>query len=360
MVVTPHAGGRVARVRLTNRYGTGPVTFDAMRLARRGGGAGVVAGTSRPVTFGGGRSITITRGADAVSDPVRVRVRPFQPLTVSLYARGDTGPATSHPLATEPSTYVAAGDHTGDRAGDAFGPAAAAWPFLNGVDVLARGRTGAVVAFGDSITDGYQSARARPTGARDTRWPDVLARRLVRVGRPLSVVNEGISGNRVRLDARPNSPAIFGPSGLSRLDGDVLAVPGVTDVVVLEGINDIGQTPPATAAQVVAGLQQIVARLQVAGLRVHLGTLTPAGGDAVPTYGSGAADAVRRAVNRWIRRSRLPDTVVDFDAAVRDPSRPSRLRPVYDSGDHLHPNARGYRAMGDAVRLRALRGPGCR
>ena len=173
------------------------------------------------------------------------------------------------------------------------------------------------------------------------------------------MVNEGIGGNRIRLDAVPTSPEIFGPSTLFRLDGDVLAVSGATDVIVLEGINDIGQDPPATAAQVIAGLQQVVTRLQVAGLRVLVGTLTPSGGMGVPTYGSAAAGAIRRAVNRWIRGSRLPDGIVDFDAAVRDPSRPSRIRPAYDSGDHLHPNARGYRAMGDAVRLSALRGSGC-
>jgi lysophospholipase L1-like esterase len=359
MMVTPHAGGRLARVRLTNRYGTAPVTFAAVRLARRASGAGVVAGMSRPVRFGGRRSVTIARGADAVSDPVRIRFRAFQQLSVSVYARGATGPATTHPLASEPSTYVASGDHTADRGGAAFGDPIESWPFLNGVDVLARARTGAVVALGDSITDGALSTVARPSGARDTRWPDVLARRLVRAGRPLSVVNQGISGNRVRLDALPTSPEIFGPSALSRLDGDVVATSGVTDVLILEGINDIGQTPPATAAQVIAGLQQVVARLKVAGLRVHLGTLTPAGGTTRATYGSPAADLIRRTVNRWIRRSRLPDTVVDFDRAVRDPSRPSRLRPAYDGGDHLHPNARGYRAMGDAVRLSALHGTAC-
>jgi lysophospholipase L1-like esterase len=359
MVVTPHAGGRLARVRLTNRYGTGPVSFDAVRLARRGSGAAVAAGTSGPVTFGGRRSVTIARGADAVSDPVRIRFRPFQQLAVSVFTRAPTGPATTHFLASEPSTYVAIGDHTADGGGAAFGDVQDSWVFLNGVDVLAPAGAGAVVTLGDSITDGALSTVARPAGARDTRWPDVLARRLVRAGRPLSVVNEGIGGNRVRLDAVPTSPEIFGPSALFRLDGDVLAVSGATDVIVLEGINDIGQDPPAAAAQVIAGLQQVVTRLRVAGLRVLVGTLTPSGGNGRPEYGSAAADAIRRAVNRWVRGSRLPDGVVDFDAAVRDPSRPSRMRAGFDSGDHLHPNARGYRAMGDAVHLRALRGPGC-
>ena len=359
MVVTPSADGRLARVRLTNRYGTAPVTFDAVRLGRRASGAAVVAGTSRPVTFGGRRSVTVARGADAVSDPVRIRFRAFQQLAVSVYARAATGPATTHFLASEFSTYAAAGDHTADRGAGAFGEPRRSRPFVNGIDVLAPGRTGTVVAFGDSITDGAFSTSARPAGARDTRWPDVLARRLVRAGRPLTVVNQGIAGGRVRLDAVPTSPDIFGPSALARMDGDVLAVAGATDVVVLEGINDIGQAPPATARELIAALQQLVTRLKLAGLRVHLGTLTPSGGYARGTYGSAAADANRRTVNRWIRRSPLPDTVVELDRAVRDPSRPSRLRAAYDSGDHLHPNARGYRAMGEAVRLAALRGTGC-
>jgi lysophospholipase L1-like esterase len=353
------APAAAARVRLTNRHGTAPVTFDAVRLARHGRGAAVVRGTSRPVTFGGRRSVTIARGADAVSDPVRIRFRAFQQLAVSVFATAATGPATSHFLATEPSAYAAAGDHTADAGGGAFGAPTKSWPFLSGVDVLAPGRSGAVVAFGDSITDGGFSEVARPAGARDTRWPDVLGRRLVRAGRPLSVVNQGIAGNRVRLDALPTSPDIFGPSALSRLDGDVLAVSGATDVVVLEGINDLGQTPPASARELIAALQQVVVRLKLAGLRVHLGTLTPWGGYERGAYGSAAANAIRQTVNRWIRRSPLPDTVVDFDRVVRDPSRPSRLRAAYDSGDHLHPNARGYRGMGEAVRLSRLEGPAC-
>ena len=359
MVVAPHAAGRVARIRLTNRFGTGPVTFDAVRVARRAAGAAVASGTSRTVTFGGRRSVTVARGADALSDAVRIRVRAFEDLVVSVFAGGATGPATVHPVASEPATYVATGDHAGDRDGAAFGPPSVSWPFLAGVDVRAPGRAGAVVAFGDSITDGFQSTVARPAGARNTRWPDVLARRLLAAHRPLSVVNEGISGNRILRDALPPIPAIFGPRGLSRLDDDVLAVPGVTDVIVLEGINDLGQPPPASAAQVIAGLRRVATRLRRARLRVLLGTLTPSGGDALPSYGSAAADRARRAVNRWIRRTRRADGVVDFDRAVRDPGHPGRLRPRFDSGDHLHPNARGYRAMGAAVDLAALAGPRC-
>ena len=205
MVLAPHAGGRVARVRLTNRFGTGPVTFGAVRLARRAAGAAILAATSRTVTFRGRTSVTVAGGADVVSDPVRLRVRAFQDLAVSVFVAGPSGPATTHPVASEAATYLAAGDRTRDHDGAAFGPPTGSWPFLAGVDVRAPGRAGAVVAFGDSITDGFQSTIARPAGARDTRWPDVLARRLLAAHRPLAVVNEGISGNRVRLDALPRS-----------------------------------------------------------------------------------------------------------------------------------------------------------
>ena len=215
----------------------------------------------------------------------------------------------------------------------------------------------ALVALGDSITDGFQSTVAQRSGQRNTRWPDFLARRLARHNRPFSVVNAGISGNRLRLDALT---PVFGPNALARLDGDVLAVPGVATAIVLEGINDIGQPPPGSPGEVIASLRQVVLRLRLAGLRVLVGTLTPSGGYAVTTYGSAEANARRVAVNRWIRASGLPAGVIDFDAAVRDPSRPSRLRSAYDSGDHLHPNARGYGRMGAAVPLPLLGPIRCR
>jgi lysophospholipase L1-like esterase len=356
VVVNAHRGGRRLRLRLSNRFGAGPLTLSRVTVARRRAGAAAVAGSLRQVRFGGRRSVAIPRGADVVSDPVRLRFRAFSDLAVSVYLRGPSGPATEHPVANETGSYTASGDRTRVVSGEDFGSPSQAWPLLTGVAVQAPRRVGSLVALGDSITDGFRSTVAQRPGARNARWPDFLARRIARRDRPWSVVNVGISGNRLRLDGLP---PIFGPSALSRLDGDVLAVPGASTAIVLEGINDIGQLPPAAPEEVIAGLRQVILRLRLAGLRVLVGTLTPAGGYGAPTYGSPEANARRVAVNRWIRTGGLADGVVDFDVAIRDPRRPSRLRPAYDSGDHLHPNARGYARMAAAVPLPLL-GRACR
>jgi lysophospholipase L1-like esterase len=351
-VVTPHIGGRSARVRLTNRFGTAPLTLDEVHLARTASGAAVVSASSRRVTFGGRGSVTIPPGADVVSDPVAIRFRASQDLTVSVYA-GEGGPVSSHPTGSEDVLYVAPGNHAAEPGAEAFaaGPLRSWW-IVNGVDVEAPASVGAVVTYGSSTTDGLLSVVGGPRGLRNTRWPDFLARRLARAGRALSVVNSGISGNRLRLDAAPGSEA-FGPSGLSRLAPDVIAVPGVRTVVVLEGINDIAHPPRASAHALIAALSQTVRRLRFAGLRVVLGTILPAG-----PYGGRRANRTRLAVNAWIRGSRLPDAVADFDAALRDPAAPGRMLERYDSGDHLHPDADGYAAMAKAVDLSRL-GGGC-
>jgi lysophospholipase L1-like esterase len=291
------------------------------------------------------------------SNTVRLRYRAFADLAVSIYVRGPSGPATVHPVANEVGAYTASGDRSGDAAGTSFGSPSSAWPFLTAVEVQAPRRVRTLVTLGDSITDGFQSVVAQRPGERNTRWPDFLARRLAKRKLPLSVVNAGISGNRLRLDGLVS---IYGPSALARMDSDVLAVPGVREAIVLEGINDIGQDPPAAPGEVIAALDQVVLRLHLAGLRAVVGTLTPAGGNTRATYGSAEANTRRRAVNRWIRTSGVPDAVIDFDRAVHDPAQPSRLRPAYDSGDHLHPNARGYQRMAKAIPLTVLRKRACR
>jgi lysophospholipase L1-like esterase len=346
-VVTPTLGGTLVRVRLTNRFGKTPVTLDAVYLGRRATGAGVVPGTSRPVTFGGMTAVTIPAGADAASDPLAFDVHAFQDLAVSVFAATNTGPATVHPFAARTATYTATGDHAAEADGGAFSATATrAWYFLNGVDVLATRRSGAVVTLGDSITGSYRD---------DTRWPDLLARRLAKAGSKLSVVNEGLNGNRVLLDAS-YPPA--GPSALSRLARDVLATPGVSTVIVLEGINDIGQKPPATAPKLIAGLRTLVARLRARGLRVLLATLTPAGGNT-KGFATHAAVRTRTTVNHWIRRGARVNGVIDFDAALRDAAAPGGLQPRYDSGDHLHPSRIGNQRLAGAVDLEQLRGPAC-
>jgi lysophospholipase L1-like esterase len=340
------------RLRFTNRYGSSAVRIDRVAIGLSRSGAALAAGTNRRVTFRSRRSVSIPRGGAAFSDRVRLRFKAFQDLAVSVYLDAGTASATAHPLSHQAS-YLAQDDHAADPSGKAFTGVLGSWPLLAGLDVMAPRRRGAVVAFGDSITDGFPGG-----GGPNRRYPDFLARRLLRAGSPLSVLNAGISGNRILEDAPPGLP-IYGPSALSRLGRDVPNGAGVSDVILLEGINDIGRSG-ASAEQVIGGLRLMGARLRRSGLRVLLGTITPSGGSTQGEYGSAAANATRLAVNRWIRRGRPAGRVVDFDAALRDPADPSRLARRYDSGDHLHPNGAGYRRMAAAVRIRDLRGSSCR
>lgn len=368
MIVTPHLGGRSLRLRLSNRAGSAPATVDGVTVGRRGPGAAVVAGTVRGVAFDGKPTVTIPAGQDAVSDPVTLTFAAFEQLAVSAYVAGTLSRPSEH-FVTRQTSYLSpagSGDHAADESGAAFvQPTTTAfsngWFLLSGVDVLAPGATGAVVTFGDSITDGFQS-KPTPTTEElstidaDTRYPDFLARRLIAAKLPLSVLNAGISGNRVLQDGLVPP---FGPKGVDRFAADVLAQPGVSQVIVLEGINDIGQTRGISAADLIGGYTRLIAAAHAAGLPIQLGTLTPSGGNANPAYGAAAADALRQQVNAWIRGQRLADGVIDFDAAVRDPQDPSRIEAPYDGSDHLHFSPAGYEAMARAIDLTTLARPAC-
>lgn len=361
-ILTPHASGTTVRVHLSNRFGSSPVTFTHVTVARARPGAALASGSVATVRFGGRGSATALPGADLVSDPVTLRVDAFSRVAVSIYVAGAPGMPTEHFTARQTSylTPPGAGDHAADADALAFTQSTTVRPYVDGLDVLASGRSGAVVAFGDSITDGFQGQQLGiPETAEgidaDGRWPDVLQHRLLAAGRPLSVANAGISGNRILRDGAEGDGIVqYGPRALARLDADAIAVPGAVGVVVLEGINDLQDSPAASGEQVIAGLRAIVARLHAAGLWVLLGTITPAShaaGDPV--------ELARQAINRWIRTSGTADGVADFDAAVRDPADPTRIDPRYDGSDHLHFNLAGYRAMGDAVPLAQVRDRRC-
>jgi lysophospholipase L1-like esterase len=336
-------GGSQVRVRLTNRYGDAPVVIASAAIALEREGATPVDGTQRSLTFMGSKSITIPPHADVFSDPVSLNVPPQSNAMVDLFLPGPTGPATQHGLAYQ-TNYYAIGDHAGDRDARPFAYTFTSWYFLAGIDVSGTAARGAVVKLGESITDGAGGK----VNAND-RWPDFLAARLLSLApdRSLGVLNEGISGNRVLLDH-----PFYGVDALARFDADVLSQSGATDVMVLLGINDIQQDPHQyDASSIEQGLQQIALQAHAHGLRAVACTITPYAGWL--TYDM-TGEATREAVNAFIRRSRVFDAVADFDAAVRDPSDPRRLLPAYDSGDHLHPNAAGHRAMASVIDLGAL------
>ncbi|PWK87050.1 lysophospholipase L1-like esterase [Lentzea atacamensis] len=341
-VVHTSIGGKAARVRLSNAFGTAPVLMGHVTVALSTGDAGIVPLTMREVTFGGVPSVTIPPGAEVVSDAVTLTVPPDADLAVTVYTPSESGPATYHPQAYR-SNYFATGDHASDETGTLFAAATTSFHYVSGVEVRSSQARGAVVAFGDSITDGAWSTR----GA-NLRWPDQLFDRLMK--RPAAlrsgVLNAGISANRL---ASQGTSATAGPNGLARLDRDALTRAGVRTIVLMEGINDIQNSVPA--AQLIMALRQVVERSHAAGVRVVAGTIAPWKGWRTYTP---ERESIRLEVNSFIRTAGIFDGVVDFDSALRDPSDPEVLRPSFDSGDHLHPNDAGYRAMAEAVDLRRL------
>jgi lysophospholipase L1-like esterase len=343
------AGGHELRVRVSNAFGAQPLQVGAASVGVQKQGAATVPGTLRSLRFSGRASILVPAGGEALSDPVHLDVSALQRLAVTVYLPGATGPATQHNNSRE-TNYLASGNQAGSASAGPFGTKIGCWLFASGVDVRpGRDVRGTVVALGDSITDGDQSSIDA-----DQRYPDHLARRLNAVHGPtLSVSNAGIGGNEL---LRNRTPELFGVSALARLPRDVLTQAGAREVILLEGINDIG-AESATADQLIQADQLIIAQTHAAGLRIYGATLVPFGGSNARyggNYGTPAGELQRQALNRWIRTSGAFDAVFDFDRALRDPADPTRLLPQYDSGDHLHPSDAGYRAMAAAVDLRVL------
>jgi len=358
-------------LRLSNRFGTRPLRLDhvtvgisaAPALASSPTGwrffpSPVVPTTRRDVRFGGRPAVAIAAGTDRVSDRIGLGTSGDDDVVVSFYSRGTTPALTMLAGSAQANSgWVSSpGDHTADDAATTFGTSPAGWSVVSAVDVLPAVPSGLVVAFGDSLTEGYGS-----TPDANHRYPDILANRLAEAsGGDYWAVNAGISANRLVPVAGFTEKVQGGPPGMQRFAADALAQSGVTDVLLVEGVNDIIISTPV--AEVINAYRTVVKKAHARGVRVIAGTLPPSGdlvsGDPLHR-GSAPTEQGRAALNDWIRRSGAFDGVVDFDAAVRDPSSPGHWR-VGLSIDGLHPNDFGYRVMAEAVDLSLFRGPRCR
>lgn len=358
MMVTPHLAGSVLRINLSNRFGKQATTFGDVTVG--------IAGTKAlsdvtPVTFGGQKAVTVPVGDDVVSDPVSLTFSAFTKLAVSMYMPGVQGSPTKHWNANATSWYSppTSGDLSAASSEARFSLHTEAWLYVDGIDVEAPIGTGSIVAFGDSITDGFVAATplSEPVSLavadKNGRYPDDLQRRLDAAGIPLSVANEGIGSNRLVTDGEP---LMLGLSGVQRFQEDALAVPGVKGVLLQEGINDLGLPPQSTTpSDLIAGYEQVIALAHAEGVKIWLGTLLPASNAFFDgTITAPRSELYRQQVNAWIRTQHLADGVVDFDAALRNPSDPHVLNPAYSGPDHLHPNLAGYQVMADTVSLSML------
>jgi lysophospholipase L1-like esterase len=352
-------GGERIRIRLSNEFGSAPILIGAVTVAAANDPASVRANSMRTVTFGGSNSVVIPAGAPVLSDPVAFPVASGADLGISLYFPKHVATATLHALALKRAVVSRHGDqaHAEKIEGGAVSESSI---LLTAVLVPAQPSQRLVVAFGDSVTDGDGS-----TVDADGNWPSDLIRRLLKTSESskTAVVNEGIAGNRL-LSNGSGVSAGFGLSGLARFDRDVLTLPGVTHIVLLEGTNDVGfpgaklgesyladPTEVVTPEELIFAYRQLISRAHAHGIKLIGATISPCEGFVIPGYYSESKEAVRQAVNRWIRTSGSFDAVIDFDAVLRDPDHRSRLLPRFASPDHLHPNDLGYKAMADAIDL---------
>jgi lysophospholipase L1-like esterase len=349
-IVRLSSGGAAIRLRLSNAHGVGPLRFSAVHVARplSPDSPRIDAATDRVVTFAGQGEVVVPAGAEYVSDPVDLAVAPLSNLAITFHLPAAPERQTSHP-GSRATSYLVSGRHLAD-ADLAGAKTVDRWFWVTGVDVVGTARGGAVVIFGDSITDGYGVK-----SNTNLRWPDHLAARLQASPRTrhLGVLNQGIGGNRILRDG-------LGPNAMARFERDVLSQTGVRYLIVLEGVNDLGTltrdapaTPEAHAAlvrDVTGAYAQMVVRARARGIKVIGATILPYAGSAY-YHPTAVNEADRQAINAWIRQPGHFDAVIDFDQLMRDPARPDRILAAYDSGDGLHPSMAGYRVMGDAVPL---------
>jgi lysophospholipase L1-like esterase len=344
-VVHVSIGGQSIRLRFSNTFGNAPLVISSAHVALSAGPGAIRPESDKALAFSGQPSVSIPHGAPMYSDPLAFNLAPLSDLVVTIHVAAAPSAITTHP-GSRATSYLQSGDEV-SAADLSSATKFEHWYFLDGVDVEAAGARGAVVTFGDSITDG-----AHTTENGNTRWPDDLARRLAASKKTagVAVLNEGIGGNRILHDN-------IGPNALARFDRDVLAQDGVRWLIILEGINDLGTRTSAaarheqfaTAPDLIAAYQQMILRAHAHHIRVYGATILPYQGAG---YFTPEGEADRQAVNKWIRTSGAFDAVIDLDAAARDPQKPSQLAPAADSGDHLHPGDAGYKTMANAIDLK--------
>lgn len=370
LTIRPDVWGKQTRIRLSNAFGTRSVTFDDVYVGLQESGSAVIAGTNSALQFAGKKSVTVPPGASVVSDAVslnfvRSAADPMlkgRKLSVSFHVAGQSGPMTWHAKALTTSYVTAAGAGSKGRQESErdFPFPTTSWYFLDEVDMRVGNETKVVVAFGDSITDGTAT-----TINGDDRWPDVLSRRLhAKFGAAYALVNQGIGGNRVAgpSEYTPANPIPGGPSAVSRIDRDIVALPGVASVVWMEGINDFGADISFDAVR--DGFSKGVAdlRQKIPGVKVYAATLTSALNSTIATHGRPEVDTKRKALNDFLRTSKIFDGVIDFDAATLD-DKTGELKPEMQPnsstggpGDKLHPNRVGYAAMANTIDLDMIAG----
>jgi lysophospholipase L1-like esterase len=349
-IVRISAGGAILRVHLSNAFGTDPLHFTSVHIARPLSPASptIDPASDKPLAFAGSTDVTIPAGAEYISDPIDYPVAPLTNFAITVHLDAPPTRETSHPGSRSTSYYL-----HGDSVSATSLPDAKHtdhWYQLSGIDVLAPAGAATIVALGDSITDGH----ATTTNGND-RWTDILAERLQASAatRTIGVLNQGIGGNHLVTDG-------LGPNALARIDRDVIAQPGVRWLIVFEAVNDIGgltrlaEASPAEhaafVARILAAYQQIIDRAHAHGIEVIGATITPFGGSDYYHPGP-ATEADRQTINAWILAPGHFDAVLDFDKVIRDPAHPDRILPADDCGDHLHPGPAGYRAIGESIPL---------
>lgn len=352
-IVRISEAGRMVRVSFSNEFGTTPLIINEAHVALRDSGSAIVERSGKQLTFSGSNSVSILPGARIISDSVDMDVANNTEVVISAYlpedVTGSGSPVTYHVRALQ-TNYIAAGNQAADTDLESA-TTTTAWHFLASVDVANYWPMPVIAALGDSITDGDQMAAPNEPIDTNVRYPDLLSNAISAGGKAAGVINLGTSGSQVLTSFLEEDPA-------ARLNRDVLAQAGVTHLIYLEGINDIGlpvmlsflgiPTPVNSAEAIITGHKQVISIAKAAGLFVIGGTLTPSGGSALPGYNDATTEAKRQTINAWIRDSGAYNAVIDFDSALADPENPAAMRADL-TADGLHPNAAGYQVMADTA-----------